>query len=146
MQILHEAPIEPVDVRELAQAIGHSTGVRVEVGPDPVVLTGSRKLLDFALRSFLATIIENRRDLGVTEMALQVRSTGAKSELTALFSIKGRQLELEGILPEPVEDGVPNQGRISVFLAKEILRLHRGEIHAGPGLEGTEILLSLRSC
>jgi hypothetical protein len=39
---------------------------------------------------------------------------------------------------------VPNQGRITVFLAKEILRLHRGEIHAGPGIEGTEILISLR--
>jgi hypothetical protein len=31
-----------------------------------------------------------------------------------------------------------------VFLAKEIIRLHRGEIHAGPGLGGTEILISLR--
>jgi hypothetical protein len=31
-----------------------------------------------------------------------------------------------------------------VFLAKEILRLHHGEIHAGPGMEGTEILISVR--
>jgi len=145
MHMLHEGGTEPVDVREVAQTIGHSVGLRVEVGPDPVVLSGSRKLLDFALRAFIATIAENRQSLGVTEMSLQVRSTGEKSELTALFSIKGKQLELEGILPEPVEDGVPNQGRMSVFLAKEILRLHRGEIHAGPGLEGTEILISLRS-
>ena len=65
--------------------------------------------------------------------------------MTALFSIKGKQLELEGILPEPTEGAVPNQGRMGVFLAKEVLRLHRGEIHAGPGLEGTEILISLRS-
>lgn len=145
MQILHEAAVEPVDVSELAQTIGHSIGLRVEVGPDPVVLGGTRKLLDFALRSLIATIVENRQALGVNELSLQVRSTGTKSDLTALFSIKGRQLELEGILPEPVEDGVPNQGRMSVFLAKEILRLHRGEIHAGPGLEGTEILISLCS-
>ena len=34
---------------------------------------------------------------------------------------------------------------LGVFLAKEILRLHHGEIHAGPGMEGTEILISLRS-
>jgi hypothetical protein len=146
MQILDEATLEPVDVREVAQVIGHSISIRVEIGPDPVVLVGSRKLIDFALRAILSTVLENRRGLGATELSLQVRSTGEKTELTALFSIKGRQLELEGILPEPVEDGVPNQGRVSVFLAKEILRLHRGEIHAGPGLEGTEILLSLRSC
>ena len=145
MQILHVAEEELVDVRELAQTIGHSGGVRVEIGPDSVVLKGNRKLLDFALRSIIETITENRRTLGAAELSLQVRSTGVDSELTALFSIKGRQLELEGILPEPTEDAVPNQGRISIFLAKEILRLHRGEIHAGPGLEGTEILISLRS-
>ena len=48
-------------------------------------------------------------------------------------------------LPEPIEGAVPNLGRLGVFLAKEILRLHHGEIHAGPGMEGTEILISLRS-
>ena len=145
LQALEEAEVEPVDVREVAQTIGHSLGLRVEVGPDPVVLHASRKLLDFALRSLIGTIAENRGELGTRDLTLQVRSTGAKAELTALFSIKGKQLELEGILPEPSEGSVPNQGRMAVFLAKEVLRLHRGEIHAGPGLEGTEILISLRS-
>ena len=144
MHALHESDVSATDVRELAQTIGHSLGIRVEVGPDPVVLSISRKLVDFALRSLIATITENRGELGTREMSLQVRSTGAGAELTALFSIKGKQLELEGILPEPVEGAVPNQGRMGVFLAKEILRLHHGEIHAGPGMEGTEILLSLR--
>ena len=64
---------------------------------------------------------------------------------TLTLSLKGKHLELEGILPEPTDGAVPNQGRLGVFLAKENIRLHRGEIHAGPGLEGTEILVSLRS-
>ncbi|MDB6170230.1 MAG: hypothetical protein JWM88_3094 [Verrucomicrobia bacterium] len=144
MHALHESEVALTDLRELAQTIGHSLGVRVEVGPDPVVLPVSRKLLDFALRSLIATVTENRGELGARELSLQVRSTGSGADLTALFSLKGRQLELEGILPEPVEGAVPNQGRMGVFLAREILRLHHGEIHAGPGMEGTEILLSLR--
>lgn len=146
MHALHEADVVSTDVRELAQTIGHSMGMRVEVGPDPVVIAVCRKLLDFALRSLIATITENRGDLGSKELALQVRSAGSGADLTALFSIKGKQLELEGILPEPSEGEVPNQGRIGVFIAKEILRLHHGEIHAGPGMEGTEILISVRSC
>ncbi|MDB6093888.1 MAG: hypothetical protein JWM32_1450 [Verrucomicrobia bacterium] len=145
MHALHESEVMPADLRELAQTIGHSLGVRVEVGPDPVVIPVSKRLLDFALRALIATIAENRRDLGAKELSLQVRSTGTGADLTALFSIKGKQLELEGILPEPVDGAVPNQGRMGVFLAKEIIRLHHGEIHAGPGMEGTEILLSLRS-
>lgn len=144
MQTFDEAVTEAADLREVATAIGHSLGMRVEVGPDPVHLAVFRKLLDFALRALIATIVENRGELGTRELSLQLRSTGAGGELTALFSIKGKQLELEGILPEPMDGAVPNQGRLGVFLAKEILRLHRGEIHAGPGLEGTEILISVR--
>jgi hypothetical protein len=144
MHSLHEAEAAPTDIRELAQSIGHSLGVRVEVGPVPVTLSVNRKLLDFALRALIKCVAENRGELGTRELSLQVRSTGSDAELTALFSIKGKQLELEGILPEPVDGAVPNQGRLGVFLAKEILRLHHGEIHAGPGMEGTEILLSLR--
>lgn len=145
MQTLHEADVAQVDVREMAQRIGSSLGVRVEVGPDPVALMGSKKLLDFALRALVKTIGENRPEHGLRELALKVRSTGTGPELTALLSLKGKHLELEGILPEPVDGAVPNQGRLGVFLAKEILRLHHGEIHAGPGIEGTEILISFRS-
>jgi hypothetical protein len=144
MQSLHESDPSPVDVRDVAQHIGHSLGLRVEVGPDPVVLNANKKLLDFALRALIRTIGENRPDQGLRELALKVRSTGTGADLTALLSVKGKNLELEGILPEPSNGAVPNQGRLGVFLAKEILRLHQGEIHAGPGMEGTEILISLR--
>ncbi len=145
MQTLHDAGAERTDVRYVAQTVGRALGIRVDIEPDPVVLNVNRKQIEFSLSALIETIAENRRDLGSRELSMQVRSTGAAAELTALFSIKGRQLELEGILPEPVEGAVPNQGRLAVFLAKEVLRLHHGEIHAGPGLEGTEILISLRS-
>ncbi len=144
MQSFHEMEPTELDVRDIAQHVGHSLGLRVEVGPDPVVLSASKKLLDFALRALIKTIGENRPDHGLKELALKVRSTGTGPDLTALLSVKGKHLELEGILPEPVDGAVPNQGRLGVFLAKEILRLHGGEIHAGPGMEGTEILISVR--
>lgn len=144
MPFLQEAEAAPVDIREIAQRVGGAVGVRVEVGPEPVMLSVCAKLLESALRSLIKTVTENRVELGSRELTLQVRSTGVAAETTALLSLKGKQLELEGILPEPVDGSVPNQGRFGVFLAKEILRLHHGEIHAGPGLEGTEILISVR--
>lgn len=145
MQTLHETEPLDVDVRDLVHGIGTSLGVRVEVGPDPVTLKASKKLLDFALRALVRTVGENRPDHGLRDIALKVRSTGSGPELTVLLSVKGKNLELEGILPEPVEGSVPNQGRLGVLIAKEILRMHGGEIHAGPGMEGTEILMSFRS-
>lgn len=144
MEALHESQTELVDIRDLAQVAGHALGIRVEVGPDPVVLNSSKKLLDFAIRALIRTVAENRTERTTKDLALKVRSTGTGTGLTALLSLRGRDLELEGILPEPTSGSVPNQGRLAVFLAKEILKLHHGEIHAGPGVEGTEILISVR--
>lgn len=144
MHGLHDTDSAPVDIREIAGEIGASMGVRAEIGNEPVVLVGSRKLLDFAIRALVKTLCENRQGQPSGEMVMKLRSTGFGPETTALLSLRGKHLELEGILPEPVEGGVPNQGRLGVFLAKEILRLHNGEIHAGPGMEGTEILISFR--
>ncbi len=139
-----ETSPNPIDMRDLLQTVGSRAGVRVEVGPDPVRLGVADKLLDFALESIIETVAENRPDLGTRELSIQLRSTGDGDKLTALISVKGRRLELEGILPEPMPESVPNQGRIGVFIAREVIRLHGGEIHAGPGLEGTEILISIR--
>lgn len=145
MQTLDEAEPKPVDLRELVKALGAASNLEVEVGPDPVRLHAAAPLIEFALGSLVETLAENRPGQGMQELTLQLRATGEAHELTALISIKGRHLELEGILPEPVDGAVPNQGRLAVFLAKEIIRLHHGEIHAGPGMQGTEILVSLRS-
>lgn len=145
MQRLHESEPSAIDVREIAQAVGQAVGVRVEVGPDPVILTANRQLLEFTLVALIRTLAENRPEGGVIGLVVKVRSTGVGGDVTALISLNGKDLELEGVLPEPSDDAVPTQGRMGVFLAKEILRLHNGEIHAGPGIEGTEILVSFKS-
>lgn len=141
---LVESNIETIDLRTCIQTLGTRCEVRAEVGPDPVMLAVSSKLIEFALESILRAVADNRRELGTKDLAIQLRATGADDKLTALVSIKGKQLELEGILPERTPDSVPNQGRMGVFIAKEVIRLHGGSIHAGPGMEGTEILISLR--
>lgn len=144
MQTLHEAEPGQVDVKEVAQEIGRSLGLRVEMSSESAVISADRRLLDFALRSLLETVGENRGELGLRELALKVRRAGEGAETIALVSLKGRPLELEGVLPVPAEGAVPNQGHLKVLLAREILTLHHGDIHAGPGMEGTEILIAIR--
>jgi hypothetical protein len=144
MQTLHEAEAAEVDVKELAEEIGRSLGLRVEMISEPAVISADRRLLDFALRSLLETVGENRGESGLRDLALKVRRAGTGPETVALVSLKGRPLELEGVLPVPAEGDVPNQGHLKVLLAREILTLHHGDIHAGPGMEGTEILIAIR--
>lgn len=143
LSTLTEAHREEVDLRVMLQAIGAAREMQVEVGPDPVAMGVAADLLRFALESIVDTVAENRPDLGTRQLSLQLRATGEGKDLTALVSLKGKLLELEGVLPLPAPDAVPNHGRVGVFIAREVLRMHGGEIHAGPGLEGTEILISI---
>lgn len=145
MQNLHEAKPSGVDLCEITRAIGHACGVKVETEPEPVILQVAKGLVEFAIRILVETVSENQTGGTAQGLKMQIRSTGSGRDRTALISLEGKGLELEGILPEPVEDGVPNQGRLGVLIAREILRMHHGEIHAGPGMDGTEILVSIRS-
>lgn len=144
MQSLHEIDPSEVDIRDLVIQLGNKLGIRTELSPEPISLYASKRLLEYCLLSIINTLAENRSESGLSDLTIKLRSTGAGTETTALLSLRGKGLELEGILPEPTEDSVPNNGRLSVFLAKEILRLHNGEIHAGPGIESIEILISIR--
>ncbi len=64
MPSLDEVAAAPADIREIAQRVGSAIGVRVEVGPEPVVLTVGGKLLEFGLRALVNSVTENRLALG----------------------------------------------------------------------------------
>lgn len=138
-----EMAAEVVDLRGLLKQVGQARDVSVDVGPDAVALPIAHELLRFSLDQIVATVAENRGELGTQDLGLQLRSTGDGRDCTALISLKGKKLELEGILPVPEPGSVPTHGRVGVFIAREVIRMHGGEIHAGPGLEGTEILISI---
>ena len=110
---------------------------------EQVVLSLDANLVKFAFGSILDAISANRPDEGLQHLILTLRAVGAGPQRTAVITIEGKRLELDGTLPLPVPGSTPNQGRLSVFLAREILRLHGGTLQAGPGLKGTDIQISL---
>ncbi len=135
---------EQIDLRDVLQRIGEALEIKVELPPDPVEIRVVTGLVSFAFEALARTVAENQPAEPEKRLTVQLRATGEGDERTALVSVQGSGLELEGILPDASPDMAPNQGRLTVFIAKEIVRLHGGEIHAGPGLAGTEILISLR--
>jgi hypothetical protein len=144
MQALHEVePIE-IDFRDMAQRVGFDLGITLEVGPNPVQIKACERLLQFAVLSILKAVADSC--VGDTKKCLvaKLRQTGSGDCVTALLSLGGVRMELEGVLRAPVASNAPDQGRMDVLIAKEILLLHRGEIHSGPGMEGTEIHISIQ--
>jgi hypothetical protein len=140
-----EVSAERVDLRALACAVGRRCGIAVETGSEEVLLDVAPKLIEFGLEAILDSIAENRPGLGKRELVLALRATGPENNRTALLTIRGASLALEGVLPAPEPGAAPTHGRIGVFIAKEIIRLHGGLIEGGSGLKGPEISLTIRN-
>jgi len=112
---------------------------------EQLVLNIDPALVKFAFAAILDAISANRLDEALQHLILTLRAVGTGAQRTAVITIEGKRLELDGTLPQPTPGSTPNQGRLSVFLAREILRLHGGTLQAGPGLKGTDIQISLGS-
>jgi len=140
-----EVDPEPADLRGLVQQVVKKMDVAIDAGSRAILLSVVPALVEFGLQAILESLVENRPDLGKRGLSVHVRASGEGDQLTALIAIRGERLELEGILPLPEPGSIPSHGRIGVFIAKEIIRLHGGEILSGPGVDGSEILISIRS-
>lgn len=145
LQSLGEPTREEVDVAVLVRRHAGLRGIPVEAPEQPVLLQASTEMLDFCVRSLIGAMAENHEHRSAATWSISLRSSGVGPEQSVLLAFRGEHVELEGIYPEPGPQSTPREGRMAVFLAKEIIRIHRGEIHVGPGMAGREIMLTLRS-
>ncbi|HKB92042.1 MAG TPA: hypothetical protein VKC60_16110, partial [Opitutaceae bacterium] len=142
---LAEPVAHPADLSALLTSLANSRGYTARISDEPAIFDIDAGLLRFAFEAVLDAVSANRLEEGAKNLIISLQVRGSTSERIALVTIEGKRLELDGILPIPTADSVPNQGRLSVFLAREILRLHQGTIHAGPGIRGTDIQISLKT-
>jgi len=131
------------DLTIILTEIATARGLTTRFVEEQLVLLLDPNLVKFAFCAILDAISANRLDEGLQHLILTLRAVGTGAQSTAVITIEGKRLELDGTLPLPVAGATPNQGRLSVFLAREILRLHGGTLQAGPGLKGTDIQISL---
>jgi signal transduction histidine kinase len=133
------------DLNALLTEVANSRQLTTRFVEEQLILQLDPNLVRFAFGAILDAISANRLDEGLQHLILTLRAVGAGAQRTAVITLEGKRLELDGTLPAPGQGTTPNQGRLSVFLAREILRLHGGTLQAGPGLKGTDIQISLGS-
>ncbi|MFZ5496721.1 MAG: hypothetical protein ACOZE5_15480 [Verrucomicrobiota bacterium] len=134
-----------VNLNSILADLATPRGLTTRFIEESVVLHADPNLVKFAFGALFDAIAANRPDEGLQHLILTMRAVGAGPARMAVITIEGKRLELDGTLPAPAPGTTPNQGRLSVFLAREILRLHGGTLQAGPGLKGTDIQISLGS-
>ena len=133
---------EAADLQALLSEVATERGITTRFTEEAVVFKVDPHLLRFAFASIFDALAANRPDEGSTGLLLTLRTAGTNALRTAIVTIEGKRLELDGTLPLPSIGATPNEGRLSVFLAREILRLHGGVLQAGPGMKGTDIQIS----
>jgi signal transduction histidine kinase len=133
---------EEADLQILLKATADARGVTTRFTEEAMVMKVDPHLISFAFGAILDALAANRPDEGTTGLLLALHTAGAGDQRIAVVTIQGKRLELDGTLPLPSIGATPNEGRLSVFLAREILRLHGGVLQAGPGMKGTDIQIS----
>jgi signal transduction histidine kinase len=135
------------DLNPLLNELATARGLSTRFSEEALVFNIDPVLMRFAFDAIMDALVANRPDEGSSNLILTLRTVGDDSgaQRTAVVTIEGKRLELDGTLPLPEPGATPNQGRLSVFLAREILRLHGGTLQAGPGIKGTDIQISFGS-
>jgi signal transduction histidine kinase len=136
---------QPVDLNVLLTELATARGLSTRFSEEQIVFNVDANLVRFAFSAIIDALSANRLDEGITGLLLTLRTAGADDRRMAIVTIEGKRLELDGILPLPAPGTTPNEGRLSVFLAREILRLHGGTLQAGPGIKGTDIQIAFGS-
>ncbi len=138
------APVaEALDLNALLNELAAARGITTRFSEEPLGFSVDPRLLRFAFSAILDAICANRPDEGSKNLILTLRASGTDAARLAVITVEGKKLELDGVLPLPEPGVTPNHGRLSVLLAREILRMHGGTLQAGPGIKGTDIQISL---
>ncbi len=134
---------EAVNLNALLSELAAQRGITTRFSEEPLAFSVDPRLLRFAFGAILDAICANRPDEGAKNLIFTLRASGTDAARLAVITVEGKKLELDGILPLPEPGATPNHGRLSVLLAREILRMHGGTLQAGPGMKGTDIQISL---
>jgi len=132
-----------LDLGELVRHLDLRGAYRLEPNEAAPALDANEAMLRFALQAIADGLARNRTEAdGLITLAVKRRGEGDNE--TGLVVFSGKNLQLEGFL-EPAPGALPVHPLLGIFLAREIIRWHRGTFQAGQGLTGPEIQIALRS-
>jgi hypothetical protein len=145
---MSKQPAENVDLKQVVESVADEIGGRAHTPKEAPVIWGHGKNLHDALMWLCREIIETRdpteplsRDQRIT-ITLQQR--GRDDEAICLITIAYPGLRVDQIkVGEATTTG--EYPTVPVFLAREVIRFHYGTVHVGQGIEGTELMISVRS-
>ena len=141
-------PTAPVDTARVVQAVAKEVGGVAntpEIGP---VIWGHEKNLRDALLWLCREVLETKdgTDAGArdSKITLSLQQRRRDDESICLVTIAHPGLRLDQIkVGEATSAG--EYPTVPVYLAREVIRFHYGSVHVGQGMDGPELMITLKS-
>jgi hypothetical protein len=145
---MSKQPAERVNMKQVVESVAKEVGGRATTPDSDPIIWGHEKNLHDALLWLCSEIIETRdptepvgRD---TKIVISLQQRGRDEEAICLVTIAYPGLRVDQIkVGEATTTG--EYPTVPVFLAREVIRFHYGTVHVGQGIDGSELMITLRS-
>jgi len=145
---MSKQPAERVDMKQVVESVAKEVGglaITPDSGP---VIWGYEKHLHDALHWLCHEIMETRDRTEPAEQGTRVKillqQRGRDDDAICLLTIAYPGLRVDQIkVGEATTTG--EYPTVPVFLAREVIRFHYGTVHVGQGIDGSELMISLKS-
>ena len=145
---MSKRPTTRVDLKLLVQSVAKEVNGNANTPEVAPVIWGHEKNLREALLWLCREILETKDkvEIGAREVkfTLSLKEKGRGDESICLVTIAYPGLRVDQI---KVGDASSTEEypTVPVYLAREVIRFHFGTVHVGQGIEGPELMISLRS-
>lgn len=145
---MSKVPTAPVDTAKVVQAAAKEVGGVANTPETGPMIWGHEKNIREALVWLCREILETKEpsDAGVREsrITLSLQQRRRDDESICLVTIAHPGLRLDQIkVGEATTAG--EYPTVPVYLAREVIRFHYGTVHVGQGMDGPELMITLKS-
>jgi len=145
---MSKQPTGKVDMKRVVQSVAKEVGGHANTPESGPIIWGHEKNLHDALVWLCREIVETKdkvetvaRDAKIT-LSLQQRRRDDESICLVTISYPGLRVDQIKVGEATSTEEYPT---VPVYLAREVIRFHFGTVHVGQGLDGPELMITLKS-
>ena len=145
---MSKRPTAPFDLKALVLDVAKEVNGNAHAPELAPVIWGHEKNLREALLWLCREIVETKDKVGIgareARFTLTLQEKGKGDEAVCLVTIAYPGLRVDQI-KVGYATSTEEYPTVPVYLAREVIRFHFGSVHVGQGIDGPELMISLRS-
>jgi hypothetical protein len=145
---MSKRPTAPFDLKALVLSVAKDVSGNAHTPEIAPVIWGHEKNLREALLWLCHEILETKDQVGIgsreARFTLSLQEKGKGDEAICLVTIGYPGLRVDQI-KVGYATSTEEYPTVPVYLAREVIRFHFGSVHVGQGIDGPELMISLKS-